>query len=68
MESTKSKVFITDAGGYLGAHIAMAIIKSGNFDVRALVKKDNPKNMDPLNQAFGQMVGKEFEIVIAKPD
>ena len=65
MESTRPKVFVTDAVDYLGAHVTNCLLSSGKYEIKAMVKKGH---MDRMIQAFPDKIEKEIEIIEGKID
>ena len=55
VESTKKTVTITGISGYLGSHVCLQFLQSGNYNVRGTVRsKTNEARLEPLRKAFGE--------------
>ena len=55
VESTKPTVTITGISGFLGSHVCLTYLQSGEYNVRGTVRsKTNEKRLEPLRKAFGE--------------
>ena len=52
VESVKPLVLITGVTGFLGSHVCMEFLKSGNFKVRGSVR-DMPNKIEMLKKTYG---------------
>ena len=65
VESTKPTVTITGISGYLGSHVCLLYLQSGEYNVRGTVRsKTNEKKIEPLRKAFGDLFD-QLELVEA---
>ena len=53
VESIKPLVLITGVTGFLGSHVCMEFLKSGNFKVRGSVR-DLPTKTELLKKIYGE--------------
>ena len=61
VESIKPLVLITGVNGYLGSHVCMEFLKSGNFRVRGSVR-DVPSKIELLQKTYGEFYS-QLELV-----
>lgn len=67
MQSTKERVLITGATGFLGNHLCKTFLEDGTYTVRGTTTNlKNTKRIDGLKQACGKHFASEnFELVEA---
>ena len=63
--SIKPLVVITGISGYLGLYVVRDFLQDGNFRVRGTIRGKNDAKIKPIQEAVGEALFEQLEIVEA---